>query len=126
MYKIIVLIGKSASGKDSIIQKLHADFKIPIIISHTTRPKRESELDGCEYWFVSDDYFEQEKEIRLIMFKDADDDGKITGINVPIYIESLLQEIWISPKADAFVAELIKSEMSLKNLNPSIVQMSHI
>ena len=79
MYKIIVLIGKSASGKDSIIQKLHADFKIPIIISHTTRPKRESELDGCEYWFVSDDYFEQEKEnfIEQRLYKTKGKDGSV-------------------------------------------------
>ena len=71
-------------------------------------------------------FFEQEKEIRLILFKEIEDDGITTGINVPIYIEPLLQEIWISPKADTFIAELIKSELSIKNLNPSIVQKSHI
>ena len=69
-------------------------------------------------------YFEQEKEIRVILFKEIEDDGK--GVNVPIFIEPLLQEIWISPKADAFIADLIKSELSYKNLNPSIVQKSHI
>lgn len=71
-------------------------------------------------------YFEQEKEIRLILFKEIEDDGITTGVNVPIYIEPLLQEIWISPKADTFIAELIKREISFKNLNPSIVQKSHI
>lgn len=71
-------------------------------------------------------YFEQEKEIRLIMFKEDEDNGKITGVNVPIYVEPLLQEIWISPKADVFVEDLLKSEISFKNLNPSIVQKSHI
>ena len=79
MYKIIVLIGKSASGKDTIIQKLHASLGIPIIISHTTRPKRKSELDGCAYWFVSDDYFEQEKEnfIEQRLYKTKGKDGSV-------------------------------------------------
>ena len=79
MHKIIVLIGKSASGKDTIIQKLHASFGIPIIISHTTRPKRKSELDGCSYWFVSDDYFEQEKEnfIEQRLYKTKGKDGSV-------------------------------------------------
>ena len=62
MYKIICLIGKSGSGKSTIEQKLCSDLKINQVVSHTTRSPRKKELDGLDYHFVSDDYFEENKE----------------------------------------------------------------
>ena len=62
MYKIICLIGKSGSGKSTIEQKLCSDLEINQVVSHTTRPPRKKGLDGLDYQFVSDDYFEENKE----------------------------------------------------------------
>lgn len=62
MNKIICLVGLSASGKDTIIQRLSYELKIPIIVSHTSRPIRDSELDGIAYHFVSDSFFEDNKD----------------------------------------------------------------
>ena len=62
MKKVICLIGKSGSGKDTIVQKLHVDLKIPIAISFTSRPMRPGEMQDLTYHFVSDDYFEENKE----------------------------------------------------------------
>lgn len=50
--KIVVLYGKSASGKDTILQELLTKGFQPII-SHTTRPMREGEVDGKDYHFIS-------------------------------------------------------------------------
>ena len=77
MYKIIVLIGKSGSGKDTIIQKLRADLKIPIAISFTSRPMRYGEIQDLTYHFVSDDYFEENKEkfIEQRLYKVINQDG---------------------------------------------------
>lgn len=62
MNKIIAILGHSCAGKDTILEKLSYETKIPIIVSHTTRPMRERELNGLQYNFVSDDFFEDNKE----------------------------------------------------------------
>jgi len=59
MQKIIVLSGPSGVGKDSIIQtilKQDSDFVIPVTM--TSRPQRDNENDGEDYFFVSKDEFE--------------------------------------------------------------------
>lgn len=62
MGKLFILIGKSASGKDTLMsQVLSACPHIKRLASYTTRPKREKEEDGREYFFVSDSFFEEKK-----------------------------------------------------------------
>ena len=77
MKKIICLIGKSGSGKSTIEQKLCSDLEINHVISHTTRPPRKEELDGLDYHFVSDNYFEENKEefIEQRLYKVINPDG---------------------------------------------------
>ena len=77
MKKVICLIGKSGSGKDTIVQKLHADLNIPIAISFTSRPMRHGEIQDLTYHFVSDSYFEENKEefIEQRLYKVINEDG---------------------------------------------------
>ena len=77
MKKIICLIGKSGSGKSTIEQKLCSDLEINQVVSHTTRPPRKKELEGLDYHFVSDDYFEEKKEefIEQRLYKVINKDG---------------------------------------------------
>lgn len=54
-YQVIALIGKAGAGKDTIQQatcKAHPEIFHPII-SCTTRPPREGEIDGENYHFLS-------------------------------------------------------------------------
>ena len=55
MGKIYYIIGKSASGKDSILKGLLADKDLGLreIIQYTTRPIRDGETEGLEYHFVT-------------------------------------------------------------------------
>lgn len=58
MYDIVCLIGESGSGKDSILKEVLTSAKdhnlnINPIINCTTRPKRESEQEGVDYYFLS-------------------------------------------------------------------------
>ena len=52
---LYVLMGKSASGKDTIFKKLLdiPKLKLKKIVPYTTRPLRSGELDGNDYHFVS-------------------------------------------------------------------------
>jgi len=54
--RIIFIMGKSASGKDHIYQSLleDKDLKLGTVTLYTTRPMREGEVDGREYFFVDD------------------------------------------------------------------------
>lgn len=49
--KILVLFGKSGAGKDTICKALCQRFNINKLIRITSRPKREHETDGVEYFF---------------------------------------------------------------------------
>ena len=57
MGKIFYLMGKSASGKDKLFQRLMKDFRRQLspVILYTTRPIRSGETDGETYHFVNED-----------------------------------------------------------------------
>lgn len=58
--KLFLLVGKSASGKDTLMNMLLSDFKeMKPLVSHTTRPMRTGEKDGETYHFVDDITFEE-------------------------------------------------------------------
>ena len=64
MGKIYYLMGKSSSGKDTIYKHLISDeeLKLHTIVGYTTRPIREGEREGVEYYFVSREKMELLKE----------------------------------------------------------------
>ena len=58
---LFYIMGKSASGKDSIYQKLQKkeELKLNSLVLYTTRPIRENETDGVEYHFVTEEKLEE-------------------------------------------------------------------
>lgn len=58
MKKKLILLGKSASGKDTLC-KLLKERGLKMGVSHTTRPMRSHEIDGIDYHFISLDEFEK-------------------------------------------------------------------
>lgn len=55
MGKIYYIMGKSASGKDTIYKRLRERFpNFHTVILYTTRPARSGEQDGVEYYFTTD------------------------------------------------------------------------
>ena len=61
MGKIVCLMGRSSSGKDTIYKKLLEQDKVILraIIPYTTRPIRAGETDGVEYHFTDEAGFQE-------------------------------------------------------------------
>lgn len=62
MYRIVGILGPSGSGKDTLLKELIAAAKDKNIDFHevvltTTRPKRDYEVHGRHYWFISKNEF---------------------------------------------------------------------
>ncbi len=57
---LIIISGTTCAGKGTVIKKLLANHNdIVLSTSYTSRPKRESEIDGVDYYFVSKEEFER-------------------------------------------------------------------
>ena len=71
IHKPCMIIGPSAVGKDTMINKLKQKYseKIYKLPSYTTRPIRENEIDGVDYDFVTHEEFDK-----------LEKDGKLFGI----------------------------------------------
>lgn len=50
---MIILVGKSCSGKNTIQEELIKDGKYKRVVTYTTRSMREGEIDGVTYHFIS-------------------------------------------------------------------------
>ncbi|MGN0506401.1 MAG: guanylate kinase [Lachnospiraceae bacterium] len=61
MGRIFVIMGKSATGKDTIYKRLMEQKDCPLkkVVSYTTRPIRNGERNGVEYFFVGPEEFER-------------------------------------------------------------------
>jgi guanylate kinase len=55
---VLVVTGPSGAGKGTLIRELVERVpEIEVTVSATTRDRRRGEVDGREYWFLSDDDF---------------------------------------------------------------------
>ena len=64
--KIIVVMGKTSSGKDTVCKYLRDVYGIPMIVSNTTRPMRDYETNVVQHYFVSEeemDILEKRKDL---------------------------------------------------------------
>ncbi len=69
MGKIVYLMGKSSTGKDTIFKELLKDetLKLHNIVPYTTRPIRAGEEDGVEYFFTDEEGFQKLKSENKIV-----------------------------------------------------------
>ena len=69
MGKIFYIMGKSASGKDSLYQALRADQTLGLkgVTMYTTRPRRVGEEDGREYFFTDESGIARAREQKKLI-----------------------------------------------------------
>lgn len=66
MRLLIYILGKSASGKDTVFNKLLENELYSRLIIYTTRPIRVGEVDGETYNYVSEEYMNSIEDDKII------------------------------------------------------------
>lgn len=54
---MLLLMGKTCAGKDTIQRILISKYGMKNVISYTTRPMRVGETNGVQYWFITEEEF---------------------------------------------------------------------
>lgn len=69
MGKIVYIMGKSCTGKDTIYKRLLQNNELALNkkIPYTTRPIRQKEIDGVEYHFVTEEKYQELKNTNVII-----------------------------------------------------------
>lgn len=71
--KLIYIMGKSSSGKDTIYKILKQKLDVNTYVMYTTRPAREGEINGITYNFISNEemgeYINNKKEEKVIEYR---------------------------------------------------------
>lgn len=124
---LIILTGKTASGKDTIISNLLPKFpNLKRIITTTSRKKRFGEQDGLDYRFTSEDQFRQ-KIANGELIEYVEYGGNLYGTEKK-ELENVLKQdmIWkIDPSRAGNIHDFIKSsfpqELSNKLLKRVLV-----
>lgn len=52
---IYCVMGRTSSGKDTFARELSQKLNIPLVVSYTTRPIRDNEVNGREHYFVKEE-----------------------------------------------------------------------
>ncbi len=67
--RLIIISGPSGAGKSTVVRRLLAECELPLTlsVSATTREARPSEVDGCEYFFLTADEFSRRREAGEFM-----------------------------------------------------------
>ena len=111
MKLLFTVSGSSGSGKTTLIDLLSRDLAISISVSHTTRERREYEIDGIHYHFVSKDKFNSLIENnKFIEYENVH--GDLYGTTK----EGV--ECYLSEKKPLFLELDVKGALNLKKMYP--------
>ena len=77
--KVVIVSGPSGVGKSTICKEIlkRLDY-VYLSVSVTTRPKSDAEVDGRDYWFVSEEEFKERIE-KGLMLEHAEVFGHLYG-----------------------------------------------
>lgn len=135
-YKVIAIYGKSASGKNTLLQRIiNYNPELHQIIGCTTRPIRENEIDGKDYFFLSLEEFAHKDRrgemLETAQFREWFYGTSIDGlnpnlINVGIFNPAALLQLMNNERVDLFAVQVQASNKtrlmrSLKReINPDV------
>lgn len=112
-YRIIAICGKSAAGKDTLLQAvIKNNPEVHEIISCTTRPPREGEVNGKNYFFLTEAQFNEKcannemlesTEFRAWHYGTAIDGLNPNLINVGVFNPAGIRALIKNDKVDIYV-----------------------
>ena len=128
--KVIAICGKSAAGKDTLLQEILKLNRPDVheIISCTTRPPREGEVHGKNYYFLSNqdfaDKIENGEMLEATVFRDwcygtSLDSLRPDAINVGVFNVDGIDILYDNPNIDLYVIEVKASAKTrlIRSLN---------
>lgn len=66
--KVFVLTGNTGTGKTTVANYLNEFYEMPKVITHTTRPPREGEIDQVDYYFESEQSFKENHYLESVVY----------------------------------------------------------
>lgn len=60
---IVCVVGPSGCGKTTMARVVEGALDIPMLVSYTTRPKRDNEIEGVDHHFVTEDQMPPKEEM---------------------------------------------------------------
>lgn len=122
--KIVALIGKAGAGKDYYLRQVCERGDVHEIISCTTRPVRDKELEGVNYHYLSDEQFLQEHYIESCMFRGWRYGTRISdldpaAINVGVFNLSGVEQLLTHENIDLTVIHITATDKTrlIRQLN---------
>ncbi|MFN8316987.1 MAG: guanylate kinase [Chitinophagales bacterium] len=109
--KIVVITAPSGAGKTTIVKKLLLQHKhFGFSISCTTREKRANEVDGKDYYFISESEFRQKIQNNEFAEYEEVYPGKFYGT-----LKSEIERLWRDRKVAVFDID-VKGAVNLQKL----------
>lgn len=117
---------KSTIG--NLIASLDSNDKRPIYISNVkymdyskepTFNKAGGSANDLARYFCKRNYFQQENELRLVYYDyqmKLDESNKLCGMKFNVSLNTLIDEVYIAPRAESWYLKLIEEEMRLHNI----------
>lgn len=137
-FEVIMIMGKAGSGKDSLAKDIvtRCPLLSTMVVSATTRPPREGEVNGVNYWFMSEEEFHNTPMIETTCFNNwyygtpidslSEDKVNIIVCN-PIGVQSYLDLHTIIKTKGIYLLDVSDKERLLRQLkreeNPNVSEI---
>ena len=129
MYKIIAIMGEAGTGKDSLMQEiLKLEPMFHEIISCTTRPMREGEAEGVNYYYYTPEQFGDrvlhDEMLECTVFNDwfygtSYDSVRSDCINIGVFNPTGVESLLARPDVDVKVIRVVAEDKTrlIRQLN---------
>jgi guanylate kinase len=122
--QLYIVSAPSGGGKTTILKQVMADLPaLSFSVSHTTRPPRQNETDGHDYYFTDRTHFKQMRDQQKFL-EWAEVHGNLYGTSLNSVTEQLDSGIDVILDIDVQGARQVKENANLKPISIFIIPPS--